>query len=75
MDLGHGGIDCFVLKAFIESIESGQEMPIDVYDAASWMCITALTEESISRGGEPVSIPDFTGGKWLMRPSKDVVEL
>ena len=26
---------------------------MDVYDAASWMCITALSEESIALGGQP----------------------
>jgi hypothetical protein len=40
-------------------------MPIDVYDAAAWMSISALTEESIANGGMPVSVPDFTNGKWL----------
>ena len=41
-------------------------MPIDVYDAASWMAITALSEMSIAKGGQVVDIPDFTRGKWLM---------
>ena len=40
---------------------------IDVYDMASWMCISALSEESIAKGGAPVAIPDFTNGKWMTR--------
>ena len=44
-----------------------KNMRIDVYDAASYMCITALSEESIQKGGAPVMIPDFTRGKWYMR--------
>jgi len=40
-------------------------MPIDVYDAAAWMAITALSEESASLNGQPVPIPDFTSGRWL----------
>lgn len=73
--LGHGGIDYFTFKAFYKALKNGEEMPIDVYDAASWMCITALTEDSIAMGGAPVAIPDFTGGKWVMREPKDVCEL
>lgn len=41
-------------------------MPVDVYDAASWMAVTALSEISIAKGGAVVEIPDFTGGKWHM---------
>ena len=41
-------------------------MPVDVYDAASWMAITALSEMSVARGGAVVDIPDFTNGKWAM---------
>lgn len=42
-------------------------MPIDVYDMAAWMCITALSEQSIALGGAPVAIPDFTNGAWANR--------
>ena len=51
------------------------DVPIDVYDCASWMCITALSAQSIAMGGMPQPIPDFTNGKWLIREPKDVVEL
>jgi len=62
---GHGGMDWHVLRAFVEGYLEGHEPPIDVYDAAAWMCISALTETSIAQGGHPVEIPDFTGGKWV----------
>ena len=42
-------------------------MPVDVYDAASWMVISALSEMSIAKGGAPIDIPDFTRGKWILR--------
>ncbi len=64
---GHGGIDFLVLSAFIDSVKRRIETPIDVYDMAAWMSITALSEQSISMGGMPVAIPDFTNGKWLSR--------
>ncbi len=71
---GHGGIDYFILKAFIDAVINGEEMPIDVYDAASWYAVTALSEKSIASGGAPQFFPDFTRGAWVNRPRKDVVK-
>ncbi len=65
---GHDGMDWLVFRAFFNAAKNGTAVPIDVYDAASWMCITALSEQSIAMGGMPVAIPDFTNGKWLDRP-------
>jgi hypothetical protein len=67
---GHGGMDYLVLRAFVESIQNNVEFPIDVYDTASWMAITCLSEDSIAKGGAPVSIPDFTRGKWMKRQQR-----
>ena len=64
---GHGGMDYLVISAFFESMTTGKKPPIDAYDAAAYMCITALSEESIIKGSAPVAIPDFTRGKWYMR--------
>ena len=50
-------------------------MPIDVYDAAAWMAVTALSEASIAAGGAPQAYPDFTDGKWLLREPEDVLPL
>ena len=62
----HDGMDYLVLRAFIESVQNRTEPPIDVYDAAAWMSITALSEASIAAGSMPVAIPDFTCGRWVM---------
>lgn len=62
---GHAGMDFLVLRAFIESIQQNKPFPIDVYDTASWMCITALSEQSVAMGSLPVPIPDFTDGMWI----------
>ena len=62
---GHGGMDWLVLRAFFESAMYKKETPIDVYDTAAWMSITALSEESVAKGGNAVAVPDFTNGKWL----------
>lgn len=63
---GHGGIDWLEFKDFFAALRNNAPMPIDVYDAASWMAVTALSEMSIARGGAVVDVPDFTNGKWLM---------
>lgn len=62
---GHGGVDYLVMRSFVQSIAQGVRPPVDVYDAATWMAITPLTEESIARGSDPVTFPDFTDGTWL----------
>lgn len=64
---GHGSMDKMVIRAFLESVRDGKKVPIDVYDCAAWMSITVLSEESIEKGSMPVSIPDFTRGKWMKR--------
>ncbi len=61
---GHGGMDYLVLRAFVESVQRQENPPIDVYDTASWMAITALTEHSIANGSAMVEVPDFTNGRW-----------
>ena len=61
---GHGGMDYLVLRAFVESVQKNECPPIDTYDTASWMAVTALSEESIALGSNAVAIPDFTNGKW-----------
>lgn len=74
-ELGHGGCDYLMMKEFIRCVRDGEEMPIDVYDAAAMMCISYLSEQSILHGGAPQAIPDFTRGKWITRPAKDVVKM
>ncbi len=69
---GHGGMDGLVYDAFLEGIRLGRPCPIDVYDAAAWMCITPLSEISIREGSVPVEIPDFTGGLWETRPPMEL---
>jgi hypothetical protein len=67
---GHGGMDFFVLHAFIESVKRKTSTPMDVYDAAAWSAITPLSEKSIELGNETVEFPDFTGGQWMYRKNQ-----
>ena len=64
---GHGGMDYFVMKAFVESALANVAPPIDAYDAAAWSAITPLSEASIANNGEPQEFPDFTRGQWVAR--------
>ena len=72
---GHGGMDTLMLRSFFDAVRNGSEMPIDIYDAASWMVITCLSEASIANGGQSIDIPDFTCGQWVMREPTDVTDL
>jgi hypothetical protein len=60
---GHGGMDYFIARAFIETLK-GADPVIDVYDAVSMSVISPLSEKSIRRNSTSVKIPDFTRGKW-----------
>ena len=73
--LGHDGMDWLAYNSFVHALQNKEEMPIDVYDAATWQAVSVLSEISIKLGGAPQAMPDFTGGKWMKRPRKDVCEL
>lgn len=64
---GHGGMDWFVVHAFIEAVKAGAPMPIDIYDAVAWSAITPLSEQSIAEDYRTLPFPDFTEGKWKDR--------
>ncbi|MCF7805449.1 MAG: twin-arginine translocation signal domain-containing protein [Candidatus Marinimicrobia bacterium] len=64
---GHGGADYLKTRAFVECVKRQIPTPIDVYDTASWIVISPLSEHSIARGSEPVEFPDFTKGKWMRK--------
>ncbi|MDO6492240.1 MULTISPECIES: Gfo/Idh/MocA family protein [unclassified Cellulophaga] len=64
---GHGGMDFFVIHAFVEAAKKNIAPPMDAYDAAAWSAITPLSEASIENNGEPQDFPDFTRGNWVKR--------
>ena len=61
---GHGGIDYFVVREFVEMARENKKPWIDAYDGAAWTSIMHLSRKSIDQNGAPVEVPDFTGGKW-----------
>jgi hypothetical protein len=64
---GHGGMDYFLIHSFIESAKRNEAPAVDVYDAATWLAITPLSEQSIATGSTPQPFPDFTRGRWTDR--------
>ncbi|MCB0302047.1 MAG: gfo/Idh/MocA family oxidoreductase, partial [Calditrichaeota bacterium] len=64
---GHGGMDYFVINAFVEAAKRKVPTTQDVYDAAAISAIVELSERSVSLGGAPQEFPDFTGGRWIRR--------
>ena len=67
IDGGHGGMDFFLDRAFVEAVRREIPPVLDVYDGAIMRVVTPLSEHSIQQGGAPQSIPDFTRGKWIQR--------
>ena len=74
IESGHGGMDFFEFECFVNCLKRGEEFPIDVYDAATYMAISVLSEQSVASGGSVQFFPDFTCGKWQVRKPKDVTE-
>ena len=60
-------MDWLVCRAFIESVKSGTNTPIDAYDTATWLAVGVLSQESLANGNRVVEFPDFTNGKWQNR--------
>ncbi len=67
MGSGHGGMDFFVTREFINAVKEQRQPVMDVYDAAAWSAVTPLSEASIAQGSAPQYFPDFTRGNWIKR--------
>lgn len=52
----------------IQALQAGIPPDFDVYDAASWSVVTALSEKSVANRSRPMDFPDFTRGKWKTNP-------
>ncbi len=64
---GHGGMDFFVDRSFVETVRHKAQPQLDVYDDAAWSSITPLSERLIAEGDAPQAFPDFTRGQWIKR--------
>jgi predicted dehydrogenase len=61
---GHGGMDFIMDWRLIDCLRNGLPLDQDVYDAASWSSIFALSGRSVAKRSVTVDIPDFTRGSW-----------
>ena len=61
---GHGGMDFIMDYRLVYCLQHGLPLDQDVYDAAEWSCIGALTAMSLEHNSVPVAVPDFTRGDW-----------
>ncbi len=61
---GHGGMDYLMNLRLIHCLRTGSPLDMTVYDAAAWSSIFPLSVASVANGSQPVSIPDFTRGRW-----------
>ena len=64
LKLGHGGMDFIMDYRLVYCLQHGLPLDQDVYDAAEWSCIGALTAMSLEHNSVPVAVPDFTRGDW-----------
>jgi predicted dehydrogenase len=61
---GHGGMDFMMDWRLIDCLRNGLPLDQDVYDAATWSCITPISEWSVANRSNSIDVPDFTGGNW-----------
>ncbi len=61
---GHGGMDFVMRWRIIQCLREGLPLDQDVYDAAAWSAISAVSEKSVAENGASLEIPDFTRGAW-----------
>ena len=66
-------MDYLVLYRLVQALRSGTEPDMDVYDAASWSIVSALSERSVADRSRPIDFPDFTRGKWKTREPLGIV--
>lgn len=69
---GHGGMDYLMDMRLCHCLQHGLPLDMNVYDAATWSAVVALSEKSVEKRGAPVDFPDFTGGVWKSAKSRDI---
>lgn len=72
---GHGGMDFLEDWRLIQCLRQGIPTDQNVYDAAAWSVITPLTEQSVANRSRPVSIPDFTRGRYRTTAPLGIITL
>ena len=71
---GHGGMDFIEDFRLVECLRTGTPLDMNVYDAAAWSVVVALSEKSIANRSQPAVFPDFTRGRWKTTPPLGIIE-
>lgn len=71
---GHGGMDFIEDYRLINALLKGIEPDMDVYDGAAWSVLGPVSETSIAKGSQPVTVPDFTRGLWQKKRELQVMD-
>lgn len=71
---GHGGMDFVMIYRLIDCLNRGVPLDMDVYDAAAWSAVTALSALSVASDSAPVKFPDFTRGDWKTYRKPGIIE-
>ena len=70
----NGGMDYIENYRLIKCLQTGAHPDMDVYDAAAWSAVSALSERSIAGKSQPIDFPDFTRGRWKTRQPLGIVQ-
>ena len=60
----YGAGEYHMIGEFLQAIREERDPAIDVYRAVDMTLPGLLSQVSIERGGEPISVPDFRAGNW-----------
>ena len=72
---GHGGMDFIMDYRLIYCLKNGLPLDQDVYDAATWSSVSALSCESVAHRSGSVDVPDFTRGTWENNQPLQIVDV
>ena len=59
---GHGGGDYYIVKDFIDAIETNTQPELNVYKAAEWTSVALLSQLSVTNQGKLLEVPNFRKG-------------
>jgi len=69
---GHGGMDFIMDWRLIDCLRNGLPLDEDVYDAATWSAVGALSEQAVGKKFKPIDFSDFTRGSWKTNKPHDM---
>lgn len=70
-----GAYDYLMLYQLVHALRHQRKPPMDVYDAATWSAISALSERSVAQRSAVQDVPDFTRGKWQNAAPTDLSQV